>query len=321
MHSARSVVALLFAVGLFGCGLSEKEPPLRGGDGEGAVGPPRAIADYRMGDEFGKTPVTAASLTTGTSAFRRAARATARIDGGTGFYLGKFAGAHVMATNHHVLSTMSGVGRTATFPLLDDVQLPCKRLFGTWPTIDLTLVEVTMDAATEAKLTEVAANFTFYDEVKTGQSLITIGFGVAGNTDGVMMANQDADCRVLSKDGEYRRMADPDPIHHGPFEAWSFSHACDVSYGDSGSAMVDRKTGLPVGILWTGRFPKQARVQSSAYLQELLGTDQADVWTEMNYAVPATKIRELIESEVAATSPADETRAVLQALIGGPPSP
>ena len=315
-HHSRAGVALLLVVHLFGCTSSENDAV-----GDGTIGRSRAVADYRIGDEFGKTPVTATVLATAPSAFLRAARATARVDRATGFYLGKFAGAHVVATNHHVLSTMSCMGRIATFPLLDEVQLSCERVLGTWSSIDLALFQVSVGDATEAKLAEVGGNFRFYDEVRAGQSLMTIGFGVAGNDDGVMMANQDADCRVLSKDGEYRRMADPDPTNPGWFEAWSFSHTCDVSYGDSGSAIVDRKSGLPVGILWTGRFPKQARVQSSAYLQQLLGTEQADVWTEMNYAVPATKIREHIESVILASSPADQARVVLQAVIARPPSP
>src|SRR5688500_3227633 len=63
----------------------------------------RAFDDrYRIGDEWGKAPVTDKQLSEETAVFRRAAMATARAGGGTSFYLGKFAGFHVMATNHHV---------------------------------------------------------------------------------------------------------------------------------------------------------------------------------------------------------------------------
>ncbi len=301
-------------------GLSaEEEPvPALGGRGDlASVAPTAGVADYRMGDEFGKKPVTASSLSTATEAYKRAARATAKVGGATGFYLGKFGDAHVMATNHHVQPSMSCSGRTATFPLLDNLRFSCQRVFGTWPNVDLALFEITVQRPEdEAKLASVAANFTFDSEIEKGEELITIGFGVAGNSQRVMMGNADSDCRVLSKTAEYRLMADPDELNPGSYKAWSFSHTCDISHGDSGSAVVDRQTGRPVGIVWTGRIPKKAAVQSSAYLAEALATDHPDVWTEMNYAVPASKIREQIEGVIATPSTPDATRRVLTAVIG-----
>jgi hypothetical protein len=289
--------------------------PLLGGRPHVAeLAPTATVADYKIGDEFGKRPVTATTLGSATAAFRRAARATARVGGATGFYLGKFAGAHVMATNHHVQPTMSCGGRSVTFPHLDGLRLRCERVLGTWPSVDLSLFLVTVAPADEGKLAEVAANFTFHEDVTQGAELITVGFGIAGNSARAMMANQDSDCRVMSKSADYRLLADPDELNPGTYKAWSFSHACDISHGDSGSAMVDRATGKPVGIVWTGRIPKSERVQSSAYLQSL-GTDHADVWKELNYAVPATKMREHIETVIADTTTPAETRTVLEAVI------
>ncbi len=299
----------------------EPLPLLGGREPTQTIAPTATVADYLIGDEFGKKPVDASVLATATDAYRRAARATAKVGGATGFYLGKFAGVHVMATNHHVYSTMSCSGRSVTFPLLDNLSVPCKRMFGTWPSVDLALFEVTVRPADEAKLAEVAANFTFHDEIRKGDELITIGFGVAGNARRVMMGNQDADCRVMSKDGEYQLMADPDELNPGRYKAWSFSHACDISHGDSGSAMVDRKTGRPVGIVWTGRIPKSSRVQSSSYLQEVLDTDHADVWKELNYAVPATKIREHLQTVIGAGATSADAKRVLAALIAPPETP
>jgi hypothetical protein len=274
------------------------------------------IADYRIGDEFGKKPVTEASLSSATDPFRRAARATAMVGGATGFYLGKFAGVHVMATNHHVYTSMSCAGRAVTFPLLGNLRFPCTKMFGTWTEIDLALFAIDVPhPEDEAKLAAVAANFTFYDDIQKGAPLITIGFGIAGNAQRVMMGNEDADCRVMSKTGEYEFMGDPDAKNPADYKAWSFSHACDVSHGDSGSAMVDRASGRPVGILWTGKIPKDSRVQSSAYLDQVLASDGADVWSEMNYAVPATKMREHLADVIAASDTPADTRTVLQALI------
>jgi hypothetical protein len=294
----------------------EPVPALGGGGVIASFGPLAGVADYQIGDEFGKKPVTEASLASATDAFRRAARATAMVGGATGFYLGKFAGVHVMATNHHVYTSMSCTGRTVTFPLLDNLRFSCTRMFGTWTEVDLALFAIDVPRPEdEARLASVAANFTFHDEIQKGAPLITIGFGIADNTQRVMMGNQDADCRVMSKSADYRFMGDPDQLNPAAYKAWSFSHACDVSHGDSGSAMVDRTTGKPVGILWTGAIPKAARVQSSAYLDQVFDADGDDVWSQMNYAIPATKMREHLETVISAADTPEDTKTILQALI------
>jgi len=280
------------------------------------IGAPGAAELYTLGDTFGRERLTAASLVGMPSTLRRAALATASVGRATGFYIGKFAGAHVVATNHHVVSTSCGVGLPIRLPLLAGVAVSCQRVLGTWPSIDLTLLEIGVAASAEPTLLGVAGNFTFDAPLRAGQPLATLGFGFAGNPDRSMTMNQDHDCRVMSKTDAYRRIADPDTRNPGWFEAWSFSFACDVSYGDSGSAVLDRDTGLPTGILWTAASPKEPRVQSSAYLETILGTDHPDVWAQMSYAVPAAKIREVLRAE--APSLAEDTRTVVEAMLARP---
>lgn len=247
--------------------------------------------DYRLGDEWGKRPVTQADLDKASPAFRRAALATATVGGATAFYLGKFGGAHVMATNHHVMPSDSCRMRTARFRLLG-VNAPCDTLLGTWPEIDLALFTVRLTAADEAKLLPVGASFRVHDDLRAGQQLLTIGFGVAGNPTGNLMAAQDSDCYVFSSDAEYRLMADPDGLNPGSYRAWSFAFGCDGSHGDSGSSVVDRATGNVVGILWTGRIPKDRSVQSSSNLTKMFQSRDAAIWEQLNYAVPAKKVGE-----------------------------
>ena len=62
---------------------------------------------YRMGDEWGKKKVTIGELEK-KSPFQRAAMATGSVSGGTAFYLGKYNGFHVVATNHHVMDKEDG---------------------------------------------------------------------------------------------------------------------------------------------------------------------------------------------------------------------
>ncbi len=268
---------------------------------------------YRLGDEWGKKAVTQADLANATPAFRRAALATANLGGGTSFYLGKFNGAHVMATNHHVMPSDSCRSRTARFRLLG-VNAACESFLGTWPEIDLTLFTVRLNASDEVKLAPVAGNFRLHNDVSAGQKLLTIGFGTAGNPTGALMANQDSDCYVFSETGEYRQMADPDQFNPGSYRAWSFALGCDCSHGDSGSAIVDRESGQVVGIIWTGRIPKAREMQSSANLSKLFEEKQEAVWNQLTYAVPAKKIGELLQRLTESSLP-DRTRGIFLEML------
>lgn len=269
--------------------------------------------DYRLGDEWGKRPVTQADLDKAGPAFRRASLATASVGGGTAFYLGKFAGAHVMATNHHVMPSDSCRMRTARFRLLG-VNAPCETFLGTWPEIDLALFTVRLTPADEAKLLPVGASFRVHDDLKAGQALLTVGFGVAGNPTGNLVAAQDADCYVFSGDGEYRLMADPDELNPGSYRAWSFAFGCDGSHGDSGSSVVDRATGNVVGILWTGRIPKDRAVQSSANLTKMFQSRDAAIWEQLNYAVPAKKIGEFLGRLIEGSVP-ERTKQIVGEML------
>lgn len=268
--------------------------------------------DYRVGDEWGKAPVTQDVLAKATPAFRRAALATARVGGATGFYLGKFNGIHVMATNHHVYPAAWGcLGSTIRFPLLN-VAVTCEKFFGSWPEIDLALFGVRVGAADEAKLLAVAANFEFQSDVTPGQKLLTVGFGAAGNPTRNVVAGQDSDCYVFSN--EYRKMPDPDRLNPGSYEAWSFANGCDGSHGDSGSAFVDRESGKVVGLIWTGSIPKSAKAQSSANLKRMFESNDRDIWSELTYGVPARKIGEYLRNLLGTNLP-PETKATLQAVL------
>ena len=270
---------------------------------------------YKIGDEWGKKVVTQEQLDHESAAFKRAALATAQLGGGTTFYLGKYNGHFVMATNHHVLPSTSCSGRTAVFPFLG-LRLKCEKVFGSWPNIDLALYTVKIEKPEdERQLESVKGNFAFRQELRRGEPLITIGFGVADNPGRKLVANKDSDCKVFSNTAEYRLMADPDELNPGPYKAWSFSNGCDVSHGDSGSAMVDRDTGYVVGIIWTGRIPKNTKVQSSAYLDQLIVNQTEEVWTELSYSVPAPKMGEFLKIEIEKPGMDADTRETLKSVL------
>jgi hypothetical protein len=274
----------------------------------------RDTEQYRLGDEWGKRPLRVEDLSGELPSVRRAALATASVGGATGFYLGKFAGKHVLATNHHVMESEWGCnGRTIRFPLLG-VRGRCREMLGTWNNIDLTLFTAEFEGAEdEAKLAAVAGNFLFHGDVQPGQDLLTVGFGVAGNTMRRPMVNTDSDCFVFSGSGEYRLMADPDALNPGPDRVWSFALGCDCSHGDSGSAIVDRRTGDVVGIIWTGRIPKTEQAGKSRFLREIFESRSESIWTELTYAVPAKKIGEVLTAGL--SSLPEAKRVVVQELL------
>jgi S1-C subfamily serine protease len=250
--------------------------------------------EYQVGSEWSKKPVTEQELQK-YPALRTIAYGTARIGGGTGFYLGKFAGKHVVATNHHVCPSAMSCGSSVSFPLLNK-SFRVEKRYGSWTEIDLALVAIKVDAASEALMARYANPFNFNHQLQQGEPLATLGFGTAQNSARRLVGSWDSDCKVFSSDGEYRFMADPDQYNQGSYEAWSFANGCDCSHGDSGSAMVNRTTGRVVGIIWTGRIPKKPEIQDSTYLDELMQNGGDDIWTELSYAVPAAKMKQKFQS-------------------------
>lgn len=248
--------------------------------------------EYQIGSEWGKKPVNQ-DYKQNDPNYQSVVNFTARVSGATGFYLGQFNGHHVVATNHHVCPqffhcTLSPI----KFPELG-ISVRADKFIGTWSDIDLTLITVTVSPEEETQLQNWAKNFSFDEDIYPGQQLITAGFGIANNSKRQLMINMDSDCKVFSAYNEFRHMFDPDQINTGDYKAWSFANGCDVSHGDSGSAMVDRQTGKVVGIIWTGKIPKDERIQDSQYLDQILQTNQQEeIWGALSYAVPAKKMKQ-----------------------------
>lgn len=284
--------------------------------GQFVLAPTNSVEDYRLGSEWGKRKVTEADLSRSSNAFKRGAYATARLPvGGTGFYLGKFNGAHVLATNHHVCPHRNScLGNRADFKALNK-SFRVTKFYLTLPIIDLTLLQIEIPLSEEALMNKVARNFDFRGSIPHGSELMTFGFGIAGNSGNSLMANVDSDCRVFSKTGEFRLMADPDEFNPADYRAWSFSHGCDVSHGDSGSAILDRRTSNVVGIVWTGKIPKSPEVQDSEALIRLLNFPTEAIWTELSYAVPAVKIAEQLKLMIQNRTAEPMTLDVLKAML------
>ena len=271
-------------------------------------------ATYRIGDEWGKIPVT--DLSVYPEHLQKVIHATARVGGGTGYYIGQHNGQHIVATNFHVCETSFDCeGVSARFTTLGKAFEVTKWL-GSWNAVDFALLVIKVDFAEDAALlNDVKINMNWDAVLTRGQKLATAGYGVADNSRRVIVMNTDNDCVVFSGEGEYRLMADPDDLNPGPYKAWSFANGCDVSHGDSGSAMVDRETGEGLGIIWTGRIPKNPIVQNSAFLNGLLRAPTEAVWKELSYGVPSSKMKEHLLEWMNGDTVDAATKATISAIL------
>lgn len=260
--------------------------------------PKTSEIDYRIGNEWGKHIPTESEMNN--PIIKRAVQATGRIHGATGFFLGKFNDHFLVATNHHVCpSAHDCVGYSMVFPYLSTSFFKVNYFLGHWPEIDLALIGIKISNKDDFnKLMAFAQNFSFNEHPYQGQELLTTGYGRTSNPTRKQVLNMDSDCKVFSATKEYVLMSDPDEENPSDYKAWSFAHGCDISHGDSGSAMLDRKTGKIIGITWTGRVPKSPAIQDSTNLGLIFKNQSFEIWKELSYAVSAKKIKEILELQV-----------------------
>ncbi len=281
------------------------------------------VADlvYRVGDEWSRKVLGKRDLRNKNLKFveelSRTAKATAKVARGTGFYLGQFNGFHLIATNYHVhirLVNEPEDYKVIEFPFLD-LSFSFGRTFGAWLEIDLALFAIDVESKWDRKeLQSVAKNFSFDYPITRNQKLLTVGFGRAKNHYSDMVGTWDSDCKVFSGDNEFK-------IQYGlgmkdaVVGTWAFAVGCDASDGDSGSPIVTRDTGDIIGILW-GAAPKTPIVQSSQSLDNMIKENSPAIWKDLNYAVPAVKIKEFLLEKIKSGAITDKVeRKTIRAFL------
>lgn len=271
-----------------------------------------SVNDYRVGDVWGKHPIR--TLDQAPAYSEKIVQATARVGGGTGWFLGYFGGKAVMASNYHVCQGGGcQKGSNVKFPM-SNITLKVDSFYGSWTETDIAIFSVNIPKEHESFFKENARPFNFDRNLTTNLPLMTFGFGVANNTGRLLMGGYDEDCRVLSDD--IRFIADPDELNPGPYKVYSFANGCDVSHGDSGSAMVDKTNGEVIGIIWTGRIPKNKKAQISDEITKAVEQENEDfIWKEMSYGAPATEIKKVFE-KVARETKNNELKTVLADMLG-----
>jgi S1-C subfamily serine protease len=209
------------------------------------------------------------------------------IGHGSAFYLGKFQGRHVMATNHHVTDSF-GCGRVQLrLPNSNWTVFGCQEIIGSWPEIDFALFTIGVLPRNEAHFASNAMNLDYDAQIIRSTPLVNIGFGHRHNRRGQQTVAQDEDCVVSSPDQQFKVI---EQIYKGSPKVITFAHGCDSSQGDSGSAFMERDTGKVIGINSMVLDPKFGPVTSQAFRQSLENGDE-NIWHKSNFAVPASAIK------------------------------
>ncbi|MCO4756107.1 MAG: trypsin-like peptidase domain-containing protein [Bacteriovoracaceae bacterium] len=254
---------------------------------------------YQLGSAWSKLPITHETLNSLPENLRTSSLSTAKFLGGTSFYLGKFDGRHVMATNYHVLPSplnCYGLNR-AHFPIFNK-SFSCKNFIAGIPQIDMTLFEIRVPQKDEQDLETLT--FKFGDDTKES-ALYGLGFGGWGNPKRQLLLSHDKNCKFFSK--EIREMSDPDTINPVDYKVWSKAIGCDFSHGDSGAPIFNVE-GEFLGIFWTGSAPKPQYLKNDAYLDQIMKDGSEVIWTELSYMSPASKIKESFQSLIESDHPA-----------------
>ncbi|MBI3542577.1 MAG: trypsin-like peptidase domain-containing protein [Deltaproteobacteria bacterium] len=274
---------------------------------------------YQIGSTWGKHVLKKEDLATASDSVKKAAfgLGEAARHGGSLFYLGKYQGWHIAATNHHVYP--GGCREDSIdFPFLDGASVDCVSLIGTWPEIDLTIVVLDVPKKYDELFTSHALKFDFDSDLVPGQKLVNLGFGQHKNPTYSPVVDESDNCMVISPRNASRQMGDVVPNPDPAFNVWSFAHGCENSQGDSGSAILDRSSGKIVGVVWTTKEPKIERVQDNTYVALLTKQPgNADVWAELSYGVPAFKIKEVLTKASKDSNLRQFARDVLADIVSG----
>ena len=267
-------------------------------------------SSIQIGDEYSKTPWREAYQRSDLPFIQEHIQNTVLINTpsgrgvgrGTGFYIGLHQGRHLFLTNAHVLTTHECRDTIITFLKTNLAQgrADCERVLVSRfnrEESDMTLFTIKDSQLKDfaGKGLELELDFS----PRAGQMLMQHGFGIKSvprfrDADQAQrefsgQANIDSDCAVISPSGVLQTVPDMSGklVHH------NISIGCDVTGGDSGSAIVDRETGRVVALLWaSGINPRDRdRIKSADLWSHVIGSEDRRIWKNFAFAI---SIKELV---------------------------
>lgn len=250
---------------------------------------------YQIGETWSRVPYD--GRLTSTEALNKAISATARVltqlnnseqSTGTSFYLGKVGHQHVMMTNYHVMSTFRECKNTKLyFPSLK-LNFRCGRILGAFADTESTFFTIQVSNKNEWHLENKALQFDFVNEYKPGHKIVVAGFGIYNNHRQLLTYDNSQTCVVATTTYQSRKLYSKQGSTI--YGAYSFVHACEISKGDSGAAIVSEETGKVIGINWATSTAKPAELLSTHTVFDWIEKKDSRIWSSLSYGVPAGNI-------------------------------
>lgn len=264
-----------------------------------------AWAQPQQGDHWSREPVTSALLQSSNDpVLKQLYTSTVRVNGATGTYLGIYAGLPVLMTAHHVMPTQDAcTGQVVSF-YGPSLAFTCQRLLGAWADVDVSLFILSANAG--AALAGRGLKPGFDAHISQFEELETMGHGSEQNPGNLLTVDRGPDCYVASASDDFRFRDNT---------TWSMALGCNESAGDSGSPIIDRTSGLLLGIVWGGHTDKDDDIANSAYLRSLAQANAPDLWVQLNYASPMPVVGAMFRYLLKTQNLDTDTAAVLSALV------
>lgn len=260
-----------------------------------------------IGDSWGRRPVQN-PLDLPNTQFWPLAASVGEFNFGTAFYVGRHFGKHLFLTNAHVAlgvefhkRALSGDGEFSDQACLDtsgerrkvrlkllNLSFECSRLIYFNFNSEIALLEFEIPEGVSSQMNRLGISLFDQISLVEGQPLFQLGFGGMFNPNLDILLSRDEDCRIFGDTSRWIKDADSSLDIYSVF---SRAMGCEVVAGDSGSPVFDLKTGVLVGISWSGRLIKNQMLRDTQYLRDPSFRNDPLLWTDMNYFVPAYHIR------------------------------
>lgn len=220
---------------------------------------------------------------------------------GSAFYVGQFNGEYLMMTNHHVISNFSqcrypGPGRVrAKITFATGDHYDCARIVATFENIETTFFTINVPDSKKGLFQNLALKLDFKRTYKAGDKLLTAGYGTFDNPRAKLTYENSDTCELVSNTSEPHWLSFVNSKSKRTVQAWSFSHACEISPGDSGSPIVSRLTGKVIGLNWATETNKPMSLRDSATIQNMIQDQDPFMWRDLSYGVPNLSILPAIQ--------------------------
>ncbi len=217
---------------------------------------------------------------------------------GTGFFLGLVNNQFLVATSAHVLKNIPSCMALPVHGIfsLQNKSFRCRNIIGIWHDIDLAIFTIKENRGEDFLGKINPLQFDFEDPYNHGTALTSIGYGSFNNPDGHPTLKESRDCMIYSPSGQFARVKRTDSEANKVVaqEITAFATGCDISPGDSGSAIVNTQSQRVIGVMWATSSPKPVKVMTDDYLDRLIQgqEDSNDVWKYMSYGVSARTIKQ-----------------------------